>query len=713
MEARRKLANETVEQCFNEKLNLARLCPLPEDQIVDYVITGISDEALVRSLSVVKFSTPEDLLECLKRLDDQLTDVREAFHRSDAATDSRAGKNAKAIVVDAQLRMQEGKEHCLLACAINVTEDGDTVLPILNISRSNVNISKGDVAARGSWCSEVSETAINRRTTDLLEPRKAADVRTGPQLCPDLSGRYRLTTEDGPIVQAPFKTRPVKECYCYNCAGQGQFGHQCNMKKRGNPVTPCIISYDDPHESQDQSRQSEGNWRAPRTSIKEHRNNDGGYDNKPSVSNSRGSRKKKKRTRSRACHGKLMRLSNDTYRIEDIPGHKRTQRFYASTAPVDKLQRVNTFDVDIEDTSSTYLRSLWSSRLPLLLMLLFIFLLRIPNAEMCQSHTAPVPTKPPSVPSQTRHVNLYLLSDHSHCQLFNNTGDQRLYMTVLTNGVRATYSGFPHALGLVLRLVGIGCLSESEQKRIYETSIKDGKLDGYSALWGLKNFAMQNPTQFENATVTVMLTAYYFQKESQTGYSFLGGFCSRDQVALVSDVHALYRCQEDVALHILRVMSVDLQEGSLKKCVTSKRESPECSLEKLSASLARMPQECFRPRGQEVPQVTSLPGDVVDLPKLCKAIYYFIPRMEHCFEHEITGMHRFNPVYNCELTCCVWKNSLDRKLRVAASIQGLRCGTENQFCVNGACYNREEWIHEHLPNGSLDIRPDVPRKRPF
>ncbi|KAG0418406.1 hypothetical protein HPB47_004871 [Ixodes persulcatus] len=450
MEARRKLPNETVEQYFHEKLSLARLCQLPEDQIVDYVITGISDEALVRSLSVVKFSTPEDLLECLKRLDDRLTAVGETSHRSDAATSSRAGKNSSPsdrnadrlpkrrppfnsngeprcfncdeyghmsvncskpnkrehcsechrtghkttdcrssgsgsvsaenhhienkeqvnaqnekyfqdalvdgklvrayvdlgsqcvtlrkvdadnlginynqpsrgckiggygfgqvlpcgiteasvtvdhatarvpiyvvpseaqaipllvgqpfteqphvtivrrrntlrifeeqgsstddderlqhiqvpdlpprslvlwakesvvipsncvgiifpttkesaaghVFVDAQLQMQEGKEHCLPACVINVKEGGDTVLPILNMSSSNVDISKGDVAARGSWCSETPETTFKRSATDLLEPIKAEDVRTGPQLCPDLWRRYHLTTEDGPI----------------------------------------------------------------------------------------------------------------------------------------------------------------------------------------------------------------------------------------------------------------------------------------------------------------------------------------------------------------------------------------------------------------------------------------------------------------------------------------------------------------------------------
>uniref|UniRef100_A0A6B0VB65 Putative secreted metalloprotease n=1 Tax=Ixodes ricinus TaxID=34613 RepID=A0A6B0VB65_IXORI len=360
-----------------------------------------------------------------------------------------------------------------------------------------------------------------------------------------------------------------------------------------------------------------------------------------------------------------------------------------------------------------YLSSLRSSR-PQLLLLLFIFLPRIPNAEMCQSHTPAVPTKPPSVPSQTRYVNVFLLSDHSHCKLFNSTGDQRLYMTVLTNGVRATYSGLPHELRLVLRLVGIACLTEYEQNRIYETSIKDRKLDGHSALWGLKNYVWQNQTQFENSTVTVMLTAYYFQDISKTGYSSFAGFCRiTDQVALISDPHALYRIQEELAEHILRIMAVNLEEGLLKKCVRNKTDPQRCSLEKLNASLARMPQDCFRPRGQEVPQVTSLPGDVVDLPKLCKAMYSHIEKIEHCFEHEDTGMHRFYSVYKCELTCCVWKSSLDRKLHEDAAIQGLRCGVKNEFCVNGVCYNRQDWIKEHLPYGSVDIRPDVPHKKPF
>ncbi|KAG0426563.1 hypothetical protein HPB47_026335 [Ixodes persulcatus] len=96
----------------------------------------------------------------------------------------------------------------------------------------------------------------------------------------------------------------------------------------GNPGTPDTISYDDRHESQHQSRQFEGNWRAPPNkqkggkdsrkrvhsenasarrqprerhhpnTIQQIQNSNSGYDNKPSVSNRRGLRKKKKNKRS-------------------------------------------------------------------------------------------------------------------------------------------------------------------------------------------------------------------------------------------------------------------------------------------------------------------------------------------------------------------------------------------------------------------------------
>lgn len=64
-------------------------------------------------------------------------------------------------------------------------------------------------------------------------------------LCPDLWRRYHMTTDDGPIVRAQVKVRPPEERYCYNCARQGHYGHQCQQKKRGRPSTPFIVSYKD------------------------------------------------------------------------------------------------------------------------------------------------------------------------------------------------------------------------------------------------------------------------------------------------------------------------------------------------------------------------------------------------------------------------------------------------------------------------------------
>lgn len=176
------------------------------------------------------------------------------------------------------------------------------------------------------------------------------------RLCPDLWRRYHLTTEDGPIVRAPFKTRPIEERYCYNCAGQGHFGHQCHMKKRGNPGTPYIISYDDPREPQHHGRQSEGHWQAPPNKQKggkgsrkrmhsekasvstqprkrprhnmnhQHQNNDGGYDNKASVSSGGGSKKKKKNKKSKLVRKIEASVASQMRNLQQLHAGKNHQR---------------------------------------------------------------------------------------------------------------------------------------------------------------------------------------------------------------------------------------------------------------------------------------------------------------------------------------------------------------------------------------------------
>ncbi|CAN8004849.1 unnamed protein product, partial [Ixodes hexagonus] len=343
-------------------------------------------------------------------------------------------------------------------------------------------------------------------------------------------------------------------------------------------------------------------------------------------------------------------------------------------------------------------------------LLLFSVLLMVPRAEMCPRNTPPVPTKPPRYTLPTRYINVHFLSDASHCRLFKNRGEQRLYMTVMANGVRATFSGLPEDWGLGLRLVGISCMNVTNQRKVYETSVIDNMLDGNSALWGLKGFLMKRQHRFVNASVVVVFTGYKFQDISKTAYSLFAGLCSRDNVALISDADAMYRTVEEVSQHILRMIGASFQEDAeLWMCADPKKDSPpKCDFTRVEELLSNVQQDCFQPKGIEVPQVTSLPGDVVNLEELCERMYPHIWDIRYCYEGEITGTHRFHPVYECKFTCCEWMSPVERKHYQTRSIQGLRCSKYNQFCVNSVCYDREPWIKEWLPNGSLDIRPDVP-----
>ncbi|XP_067135459.1 zinc finger CCHC domain-containing protein 7-like [Centruroides vittatus] len=63
--------------------------------------------------------------------------------------------------------------------------------------------------------------------------------------CPDIWRRYHLTTSTGDIVsQSSQLPNPYK--FCYNCAEEGHFGHECHenrLDKYSYPSNPFIISY--------------------------------------------------------------------------------------------------------------------------------------------------------------------------------------------------------------------------------------------------------------------------------------------------------------------------------------------------------------------------------------------------------------------------------------------------------------------------------------
>lgn len=93
---------------------------------------------------------------------------------------SAGGEKDGDVYVDAQLRMQEGKEHCLPSCIIHVDEDGTSFLPVLNVSDSAIHVTQGKVTARGSWCHEEPETSCDHiASSKCLIPFRPEAVRTG------------------------------------------------------------------------------------------------------------------------------------------------------------------------------------------------------------------------------------------------------------------------------------------------------------------------------------------------------------------------------------------------------------------------------------------------------------------------------------------------------------------------------------------------------
>lgn len=96
-----------------------------------------------------------------------------------------------------------------------------------------------------SRCYEQGHTVAECKETDVPSCTICYTKGHPGSLCPDLWRRYHMTTDDGPIVRVQLKTRPPEERFCYNCARQGHYGHQCQQKKRGRPSTPFVVSYKD------------------------------------------------------------------------------------------------------------------------------------------------------------------------------------------------------------------------------------------------------------------------------------------------------------------------------------------------------------------------------------------------------------------------------------------------------------------------------------
>lgn len=77
MESRRKQRDESMEIYFYDKLAKARRCNLDDEACMEYIVTGLHAEDMVRSLSVREYDNPEELLPCMKRQDERVDTFRE------------------------------------------------------------------------------------------------------------------------------------------------------------------------------------------------------------------------------------------------------------------------------------------------------------------------------------------------------------------------------------------------------------------------------------------------------------------------------------------------------------------------------------------------------------------------------------------------------------------------------------------------------------
>ncbi|KAL1482608.1 hypothetical protein MTO96_014126 [Rhipicephalus appendiculatus] len=63
---------EPIECYYYEKLAKARRCNLSEEACIEYLITGLNNQDTIRAISTRTYDSPEELLRCLKRLEERV-----------------------------------------------------------------------------------------------------------------------------------------------------------------------------------------------------------------------------------------------------------------------------------------------------------------------------------------------------------------------------------------------------------------------------------------------------------------------------------------------------------------------------------------------------------------------------------------------------------------------------------------------------------------
>ncbi|KAH6945054.1 hypothetical protein HPB50_006975 [Hyalomma asiaticum] len=66
---------EPIEAYYYDKLAKARWCNLSVEACIEYLITGLNDPDSIRAISTRTYDSPEELLQCLKRLEERVRTV--------------------------------------------------------------------------------------------------------------------------------------------------------------------------------------------------------------------------------------------------------------------------------------------------------------------------------------------------------------------------------------------------------------------------------------------------------------------------------------------------------------------------------------------------------------------------------------------------------------------------------------------------------------
>lgn len=100
------------------------------------------------------------------------------------------------VLVDAQLRCQEGREHCMPCCVINVDTTNETCIPVMSISNHELSIKAHERLARAEVFHLNEELMWDEKPScSATQPHPSANVnfKTGSSVPPEHCGETRST----------------------------------------------------------------------------------------------------------------------------------------------------------------------------------------------------------------------------------------------------------------------------------------------------------------------------------------------------------------------------------------------------------------------------------------------------------------------------------------------------------------------------------------